>query len=327
MDRCPICLNLHSVCATVTKTHPGFISDCPVCGRFGVSEEAWDDWLDPDSAPGSRLSSADRARLSHRIRSAQHSGSTRFPTMDSTFIEQFIKSGCPGPNPADQIINIIKYIGDEVSRSGERVFRIPFEFFVIVGSISPAFVVDLVSGLKSRDLVDCEFEPSGLLVPYIMNMTLTIDGWETYEAERRGQTSGNYGFLAMKFGDVILETLVADVIKPTIRSGIKHDLFDNRDLARAGVIDNLMRAHIRDSAFLIVDLTHDNSGAYWEAGYGEGLGKPVIYLCERGKFENAQTHFDTNHCTTILWDTVSTDLFGRELIATLRRSLNLFETR
>ncbi len=96
-----------------------------------------------------------------------------------------------------------------------------------------------------------------------------------------------------------------------------------RDVAQAGVIDNIMRDQIRNSAFVIVDLTHDNSGAYWEAGYAEGLGKPVVYICERTKFQEASTHFDTNHCTTVPWSSGDPDGFRRELIATLRRSLDL----
>src|SRR3546814_14354246 len=86
-----------------------------------------------------------------------------------------------------------------------------------------------------------------------------------------------------------------------------------------------MRSQIRDAAFVIVDLTHDNSGAYWEAGYAEGLGKPVIYICEKAKFGKAKTHFDTNHCTTVVWTRDTGEEFRAELIATLRRSLNFFE--
>ena len=96
-----------------------------------------------------------------------------------------------------------------------------------------------------------------------------------------------------------------------------------RDVARAGVIDNIMRTQIRDSAFVIADLTHDNPGAYWEAGYAEGLGKPVIYICEKSKFDNESTHFDTNHCTTVPWSKDDPEGFRKELIATLRRSLDL----
>jgi hypothetical protein len=77
-------------------------------------------------------------------------------------------------------------------------------------------------------------------------------------------------------------------------------------------------------AFVLVDLTHDNSGAYWEAGYAEGLGKPVIYICEQTKFDSAKTLFDTNHSTTIMWSASSPRVFSESLVATLRRSLNLF---
>lgn len=46
--------------------------------------------------------------------------------------------------------------------------------------------------------------------------------------------------------------------------------------------------HIRDSKFVVVDLTHKNNGAYFEEGYAMGLGKPVIQLCKQG----TQLHFD-----------------------------------
>jgi nucleoside 2-deoxyribosyltransferase len=78
-------------------------------------------------------------------------------------------------------------------------------------------------------------------------------------------------------------------------------------VSRAGVIDNILRAQICDAAFVLVDLTHDNTGAYWEAGYAEGLNTPVIYLCEQAKFDMAKTHFDT-----------------RTRSDAARRSLNLF---
>jgi nucleoside 2-deoxyribosyltransferase len=79
------------------------------------------------------------------------------------------------------------------------------------------------------------------------------------------------------------------VVKPCITAELGFDTVDMREVSQAGVIDNIMRAQIRDAAFVLIDLTHDNSGAYWEAGYAEGLGKPVVYLCEKTKFEQAKT--------------------------------------
>ena len=146
----------------------------------------------------------------------------------------------------------------------------------------------------------------------------------TSGTERRGKVAGNYGFVAFSFGNAQLDGLLKDTVKPGLRETLGFDLVDMRDVATAGVIDNIMRAQIRDAAFILADLTDDNPGAYWEAGFAEGLGKAVIYLCESAKFEDARTHFDTNHCTTVIWNLSSSDLFMKELISTVRRSLNLF---
>jgi len=53
----------------------------------------------------------------------------------------------------------------------------------------------------------------------------------------------------------------------------------------------------------------------------------VIYICEESKFDEAKTHFDVNHCTTVLWSPEKEEKFMQDIVATLRRSLNLFPDR
>ena len=223
-------------------------------------------------------------------------------------------------SPAVLAMNIIRFIGDSVKRSGEPIRQLS-AIAPSIGAPSEVLASELVNELENRGLVRL----GNVLTTLdgrstFLNVNLTLEGWERYESEKRGQFSGNCGFLAMKFGEADLEALVKEVVKPAIQK-MGYDLVDLRDVARAGVIDNIMRAQIRDAAFVIVDLTHDNSGAYWEAGYAEGLGKPVIYMCEKTKFKNASTHFDTNHSTTVPWSRDNDEGFRKELIATLRRSL------
>ena len=93
------------------------------------------------------------------------------------------------------------------------------------------------------------------------------------------------------------------------------------DRPKAGLIDDRLRVEIQTSRFLIADLTHENAGAYWEAGYAEGLGKPVIYTCEKAKFEEQKTHFDTNHHLTVVWDADNLSEAADELKATIRATL------
>jgi len=226
-------------------------------------------------------------------------------------------------SPAIQAMNLISYIGDEVARSGAVIRQLPENLHEIIHAPSYELASQIVEELEEQAILKIGYKIGKHPRGAYRDVNLTLEGWERYEAEKRGQFEGNYGFVAMQFGDPNLDPLVNDIVKPTVEKEIGYNLIDMRDVARAGIIDNIMRTQIRDAAFVIADLTHDNSGAYWEAGYAEGLGKPVIYICEKNKFDGQKTHFDTNHCTTIPWSRGDEEAFCQELIATLRRSLDL----
>jgi hypothetical protein len=322
---CPICLGIFVEAARVQPSADGYGVDCPACGNFAITEEAWEDQLDPQIGAGSRLTPVQRARLSHRIRRARSKEGNRRYRIDGAFVGRFVNDGCPGPTPANQASNIIQFIGDHIYQSGNKLKNLPDDFYSIIGAANPNSAVELLIELIRQGLL-VGVDASSMGRKEVIEIGLTLGGWQAYEAEKTGKFSGKVGFIAMKFGDTVLDQLVAEIVKPAVKKEIGYDVVDMRDVARAGIIDNIMRAQIRDSAFVLVDLTHDNSGAYWEAGYAEGLGKPIIYLCEKSKIDQAKTHFDTNHCTTITWSSDDRDGFSKELIATLRRSLSLFET-
>jgi nucleoside 2-deoxyribosyltransferase len=324
INQCPICLDKYSILSKITCDHGDCRIECLTCGIFGVSEEAWEDFLDPETGHGSRLTTVQRSSISHKVRTARFDENSIWPKIYCDFLNRFETDGFPRPNPAEQAKNLIQFIGNEISKTGERIKHIPDDIFTLIGSPTPEFASELAEELISAGFLEGKIHKttSEISMPHFVR--LTFRGWEKYEAEKYGRFAGKTGFIAMKFGDKVLDPLVQNTMKPIIKSEIGYDLVDLREVAQAGVIDNIMRAQIRDSAFVLVDLTHDNSGAYWEAGYAEGLGKPVIYLCEKSKFDHAKTHFDTNHCTTVIWDLTEIDKFKNELIATLRRSLNLF---
>lgn len=125
--------------------------------------------------------------------------------------------------------------------------------------------------------------------------------------------------MAMPFGDARL-----DKVFNTFKTAVADTGFELRriiDDPPAGLIDDRLRVEIRKSCFMICELTTSNPGAYWEAGFAEGLGRPVIYSCEKSFFDAKQTHFDTNHCHTVLW--VPDDLAdaATRMKATIRATL------
>ena len=216
-------------------------------------------------------------------------------------------------DPAIQAMNLIRQIGDEIYQSGKPIGRF---------GVENAFSKELIQELANRNIIKFANIVALGGRQAFQNVNLTLEGWERYKKEKRGEFEGHYGFIAMQFNDPALDSFIENIVKPTVKEETGYDLVDMRDVAQAGVIDNIMRVQIRDAAFVIADLTHDNHGAYWEAGYAEGLGKPVVYICEKTKFEKEKSHFDTNHCTTVPWSRDESEKFSQELIATLRRSLD-----
>ena len=287
-----------------------------------------------DSVDPWNLTPLQRAILSHRIRTRSDAATDEqdllcvtTPLLDS------IRSEAQLPSVANQAANAIRFIGDHISQAGPALDEVPDDFYTIIGAMDRHSSDWLLRHLQEHGLIDIGLDtamtrsnPSGggsIVVRVLRDLRLTLSGWEQYETARHGGFGADYGFIAMQFDDPTLDPLVERVIKPGIQNDIGYRLVDMRDVARAGVIDNIMRMQIRDAAFVIVDLTHGNQGAYWEAGYAEGLGKPVVYICEKEVFEDNGTHFDTNHCTTVPWTIDDQDGFCERLIATIRRSLDL----
>ena len=219
-------------------------------------------------------------------------------------------------------MNLICYIGDQVSESGKPIAQLS-NLCGIVDAPSEEIAQSVLDELREKGVIITRNVTATMDGNNYMGVNLSLEGWEQYEEERRGGFDGGFGFIAMKFGYERLDTFIQNVVKPCLRRNLEIDLVDLRDVAQAGVIDDIMRTKIRDAKFILADLTHDNSGAYWEAGYAEGLGKPVIYICEKVKFEMERTHFDVNHCTTVPWSRDNPYEYCDKLIAVLRRSLQI----
>lgn len=317
---CPVCSgNNEAQCTQHPTSFDGKAFDCERCGKFTISGTVLDD---NNNFRGSALSDVERVCLSQRLRMSQSQSEP--PFVHSDWLKGF-REKTKLPSPLHQAKKLIEIVGDHVSAQGKALDQLPQSGYGEIGFFDrnafrllfeDLFAKGTMSGNVTPDTFDGYGHPTEL--------NLTLSGWTEYQTLKSGMSPGLYGFLAMKFGDDILEKFAKEHLKPHVMEKLGYEVIDIRDVSKAGIIDNLMREQIRDSAFVIADLSHDNSGAYWEAGYAEGLGKPVIYICEKEKFKESQTHFDTNHCTTVMWSYESPNEFQQELIATLRRSLALF---
>jgi hypothetical protein len=153
-----------------------------------------------------------------------------------------------------------------------------------------------------------------------LQIQLTPKGWEQYGDLSQKRVEGRNAFMAMQFGDTDLDWMVEHCFKPAAsRAGFT--LKKLTDEQPAGLIDNQIRAALLSARFVVADLSHANLGAYWEAGYAEGLGRPVIYTCESSIWAQKKTHFDTSHMLTVIWEKAKANEAERMLTSTIRATL------
>jgi len=307
---CPIC---SSVLESILENPFGFDGNeysCPHCGKFRLTGTLI------ATLPAMLFENGDAAaKISHALRQAQE-GNNHVVFSDNT-ARAVVKN--PLPRPREQADLLLRWLAENVPGPGETAWIQHASHGSIIGSKSPAgfelvldhlFNAGLVVGNKSKSLQGGDRAYA----------TLSFLGWEYYENLRLGRTVYRKAFMAMKFDDTTLDSVVESVFKPAAKAA-GFDLFKLNDVPKAGLIDDRLRVEIQASDFVVADLTHDNFGAYWEAGYAEGLGKPVIYTCEKSKFDQAKTHFDTNHHLTVLWDKKNLAQAGIDLAATIRATL------
>lgn len=252
--------------------------------------------------------------LAHKIRRMQRN--KEWPRVPSDLIDRMRKDEQERnlPDPAEQADNMVLWVGDTQRHSGTLIPLNYNNSRAVVGAFDDRGVLFISEALREQGLakVDTASDEG--------TIRLTFAGWQRYHQLKRLSTSGPRAFMAMPFGNEILNDLFRNHFKPAVAlTGFDLQRLDEEP--KAGFINNRLLVEIRRARFLVADLTDWNAGAYWEAGFAEGLGKPVIYTCEREIFKTKGTHFDTNHHQTVLWDAAEPAKAVEDLKATIRATL------
>lgn len=305
MNNCLIC---DAGCRVDQSPGVGTVYYCDRCGAYQMTPMAAA--LASEDTTRGEFSSAARAFV---IRQMQRHN--KLPMIDED-IWRYTLLPAPIPTPMEQIDMLVDMLGQE-----RAVGR-----FVEVRASETAFQIGVVDARRGVAYLLSEMESSGLVKTKhdvsTLRAQLTLVGWQRYDELQRSRPDSRTAFMAQQFGDAELDALVNEHFRPAVAdTGFTLRRVD--DKPRAGLIDDQLRVDIRNARFLICDLSHGNRGAYWEAGYAEGLGKPVIYTCEKQAFDAKDTrpHFDTNHHLTVIWSTDDPADSVRRLKATIRATI------
>jgi nucleoside 2-deoxyribosyltransferase len=288
--------------------------ECPRCGAFVLSGTA-------EAVLESQLTEVPlrRSLMSHTLRRMQLPQNKHLRIIGSDELPSFWSDGRL-PTPLEQADKFILWLGDNQETPSTWALT-------TAPTIAATIGIALMPGGDSQGWgwLHSQLERRGL---YLLTdggggqvrLMLTMHGWERYEQLRKQRLESRIAFMAMKFNDVALDRAVRDCFKPAVvRAGFELRVLT--DQQAAGLIDDQIRAALLSARFVVADLTHGSHGAYWEAGFAEGRGIPVIYTCEIGAWEKNKPHFDTNHLLTILWDPNDLKKAENALASTVRATL------
>ena len=201
---CPVCLQHDPVNIEVPSNHPLIAHlDCGYCGKFSVEQLVMFTMQQSEF-----LTAVQRAVLSCRIyRYSSAVEGALFQITNDVLENLRTSEGLYDPNA--EAADLIRYIGDTISRTG-----VPISQFLgrdiqrSTCAPSMALAKQVFQELLTSGIIQ-GIDNSTLKEPGYRSVTLTLDGWRRYNAEKHGWVMHNYGFLAMEFLMIMMKMSMA----------------------------------------------------------------------------------------------------------------------
>lgn len=125
-------------------------------------------------------------------------------------------------------------------------------------------------------------------------VSLTADGWELAGALSKVNKKSKKGFIAIKFEDTEENNKKIACIESCVReAGFEPMCIKHKDYNET--VMNKALGEIRESRFVIADITDGSPAVAHEAGFADGLGIVVIYLHQVGDDGVLPAYFYAKH--------------------------------
>jgi hypothetical protein len=242
--------------------------------------------------------------------------------------------------PAEQANNLILFLGETLSGPGD-LFKVPGSneisaiknvcglMGIRIGKEAPDFYF-IIRSLEEEKTLNVEY--TGLTYQHLAvprNISLSFSGWKKFEELKRSVSDSRKAFMAMEFVDpdrkdrdyFFQNELFEQCLVPAVKQA-GYDLSNPLSATpKAGNIHSRLEVEIRASKFIVVELSHHNNGAYWEAGFARGLGKPVMYMYNKEIGGSPRPHFDVGSDHIVFWEKKNPKEAAEELKAVIRATL------
>jgi len=260
--------------------------DCYRCGSFTITRSS-------RKIPKNENKSAE---LSAWLRERNLLG-VEIPLLTSTFLKEIVKT-LPVYTASEKQNKLLKALEKLTEYPGREVILIPEHDLSLAWAQNETEFNYYLKSLMDRGLVEISNAKTRSLDDLLYPMIITTAGWERLEKTVSDISSKLQAFVAMSF-DNELVTIYENSISPAIESaGFRPYRVDSDP--HLDRIDAKIIAEIKNSRFMVADVTNQKSGVYYEAGFAHGLGIPVIWSVRHDDLKNV--HFDTRQYNHIVWE-------------------------
>ncbi len=279
-EKCPICKLEEGIAVTQQHGYDRAEINCPRCKHFIITGTA------ESLAKSQQLNS----KLSAWIRN-RNEIHAEIPEIDSNSLKD-IESGLPDYSPREKQIILLQNIERRTDYPGKEVELNPKYDFPLAWASSEEEFNYYITSLEDRGFLKAN-DTIGF-----SRVTITSAGWDYLEQREKYIEERTQAFVAMSFSSElkpIWEGPIKNAIKKAGYNPYRVDAEPHIDR-----IDVKIIAEIKNSRFVVADVTEQKRGVYFEAGYAQGLGLPVIWCVRKDDLE--KVHFDTRQYNHIVWE-------------------------
>lgn len=281
---CPIC-KLDAKNVVTTEVVDQREIDCDRCGRYSISGSAV-------AIAGTRLPDL---RLCAWIRSQNEAASP--PIVSSAMLDD-VHKGLPAYRVSEKQLVFLRALERRTSYPGRKVHIVSeFDFPLAWCSAVEEFEY-IIRALMARALISLDQfnDPKD---SFSLELTITPAGWAYLDEANKTGILTNQVFVAMSFAEEMKSAWKLG-IEPAIR-GARFQPYRVDVEPHLERIDNKIITEIKNSRFIVADVTKQRPGVYFEAGFALGLGIPVFWCVREDDLKNV--HFDTRQYNHIVWKT------------------------
>ncbi len=293
-SNCPLC---HKHNYSILSSNIDVSSfDCRICGSFRIHNSFKSDMHSSDLYI---LSGWTRERYEKKLNPLTILPNDIDPSEDGITVEAILSLPTIPQTIDENIVKLLeainrksRFFGDEILISGSDDYTLAFLDHTDKQSIhfrSPInkFLEQVIEQgwINLRGTDNHRYE-------------ISVEGLRVIEKAKQAIPQGINCFVAMKFGDKLLDKAYTNGMIPAIKDAGYKPIQMAYQEHNNNIMDEMV-ACIRKCRFVVADLSFQNQNVYFEAGFAQGLGIPVIYTCH--EYHVDQIKFDTQHTNQIRW--------------------------